>query len=66
MTIFTESFFFGSRIKFDHHNIDCVVLYDRGARSNVVGKDGKSAIQLAVDSGLNDGELMALLRDNSR
>lgn len=42
------------------------VLLIRGVKSNVFDKEGKSAMQLAVDSGLNDAELMALLRDNSR
>ncbi|KAH9621638.1 hypothetical protein KSS87_004075 [Heliosperma pusillum] len=42
------------------------VLLMRGASAKAMDKKGKSAMQLALDIGLNDGELLALLRDNCR
>jgi len=37
----------------------------RGASTKVLDKEGKSAMELAEESGLDDDELLALLRDNS-
>ncbi|XP_074317149.1 ADP-ribosylation factor GTPase-activating protein AGD1-like isoform X2 [Silene latifolia] len=42
------------------------VLLMRGASAKAMDNKGKSAMQLALDIGLNDGELLALLRDNCR
>ncbi|KAK9668971.1 hypothetical protein RND81_13G099900 [Saponaria officinalis] len=42
------------------------VLLMRGASAKAMDNKGKSAMQLALDADLNDGELLALLRDNCR
>lgn len=41
------------------------LLIMRGANTKVLDKEGKSAMELAEESELDDDELLALLRDNS-